>query len=96
MRMDTDTDVGGHAIPEWTTGDRLRKARELTGLDQSDFAERIGVARNTVHAYEHGATRRPRRIVLMAWADATGVDYEWLRTGLSRGGRGGAARLRVA
>jgi transcriptional regulator with XRE-family HTH domain len=69
------------AIPQWTTGDRLRKAREQTGLGRSDFADELGVSRNTVMNYESGRTQRHARIVLRAWALRTGVPFEWLRTG---------------
>lgn len=68
-------------VPTWTVGDRLRKARELTGLDAVEFADAIGVHRDTVANYEKGNTSRPRRVVLNAWAARTGVDYEWLMTG---------------
>lgn len=69
-------------VPEWTVGDRLRKARETTGLNQSHFAERLGVSRNTVSSAEAGAVQ-VRRITLNAWAMATGVPVEWLETGES-------------
>ena len=36
------------SIPEWTRGDRLRKARSLTGLTSREFAEEIGVSQKTV------------------------------------------------
>lgn len=69
-------------VPSWTIGDRLRKAREITGLDQGDFAERIGLSRNTVGSYESGRGKKPPRgIVLNAWALATGVDRHWLEHG---------------
>lgn len=67
-------------VPEWTLQDRLRKARELTGLSQGQFAERLGVSRNTVGSAESGAVE-VRRITLNAWAMATGVSIEWLMTG---------------
>lgn len=78
-RMSTQT-VG--MIPEWTVGDRLRKAREWRGLTQYELASAVGVSRNSVSNYEVGATE-PRRIVLNAWAMATGVSLNWL---LSEGG----------
>ena len=34
--------------PQWTVGDRLRKAREMIGLDRAELAEQIGISRNTV------------------------------------------------
>lgn len=68
-------------IPEWTLGDRLRKARQALGLEVGPFAERIGVSRNTVTSYEKDQVTRPRKIVLNAWTLATGVDRAWLETG---------------
>jgi transcriptional regulator with XRE-family HTH domain len=64
-------------IPQWTTADRLRKARELAGYEQASLALELGVAKNTVSNYERG-TVRPRRPVLVAWAMATGVALDWL------------------
>lgn len=64
-------------IPIWTTGERLAKARSLTGLTQAQFAERIGISRGSVVNYEGDATT-PRRVVLNAWAAETGVPVEWL------------------
>lgn len=67
-------------IPEFTLADRLRKAREITGLNQRDFANEIGVNRNSVGNYETGMTK-PRPVVLRAWALRTGVPAMWLETG---------------
>lgn len=67
-------------IPQWTMADRLRKARELTGLDQGEFAERCEISRQAVGNYESGR-RNPRGLYLRAWAEATGVPVEWLETG---------------
>jgi transcriptional regulator with XRE-family HTH domain len=64
-------------IPVWTLADRLQKARETSGLDQFELAERMGISRRSVSNYERGVTR-PRVIVLNAWAMATGVDRHWL------------------
>lgn len=72
------TPVGG--VPEWTIGDRLRKARETADIGPTEMADRIGISRNSVANYEHGRTK-PRTIVLNAWALATGVAREWLETG---------------
>ena len=70
----------GSRIPEFTLADRLRKVRELTGLDQEAFGAKIDVSRQTVSTYELGL-RKPRRIVLKAWATAGGVALEWIETG---------------
>lgn len=72
------TPVGG--VPEWTIADRLRKAREHAQMDKGEFAEKIGISRNSVGNYENGHTV-PRTIVINAWAFATGVPREWLETG---------------
>ena len=73
-------DVGAGHIPVWTRADRLRKARESAGLDQTTLGERIGVSRGTVSNAERG-TVEPRRAVIMAWAMATGVPLRWIDTG---------------
>lgn len=70
----------GHVIPRFTQGDRLRKARELTGLNTRDFADRLGVSPMTVNSAENDR-RAVRTITLRAWAMATGVPVEWLETG---------------
>ena len=74
-----NTDTTGH-VPEWSITDRLRKARELTGLDQTEFADLIGVSRGTVSSYERGADTH-KRPYLLAWAIGSGVSLEWLITG---------------
>lgn len=67
-------------IPEWTLGDRLRKARQLTGLGTREFADKIGVSHGTITNAE-GDRHGVRRITLNAWSLATGVPVEWLQTG---------------
>ena len=67
-------------IPKFDLNDRLRKARETADLDQTQLAELIGVSRNSVSAAERGASK-PRKPVLIAWAFATRVPFEWLVTG---------------
>ncbi len=69
-------------MPEFTVSDRLRKAREHAGMEQAELAELMGVARNTVSNNEKGKVA-PRRIVMKAWALATGVSPQWLETGIA-------------
>lgn len=69
-------------IPTFTLGDRLRKAREVTGMSQVEFAEHIGIGRSTVQSYENGTTS-PKQIALKAWAMATGVPFHWLAWGMT-------------
>jgi DNA-binding XRE family transcriptional regulator len=71
----------GTVIPQWTQGDRLRKARSLTGMTSREFAETRGVSLNTIVAAEVDK-RKVRKITLRAWAMATGVSVEWLETGV--------------
>lgn len=66
--------------PQWTLGDRLRKAREHAGLQQAELADEIGIARRSLITYESDRTA-PKRPVLLAWAMRTGVDSRWLETG---------------
>jgi transcriptional regulator with XRE-family HTH domain len=80
------TDQIGNVVPAWTVGDRLRKARETSGLEQGPFAEKIGVSRGTVSNYERGTTSNYKLIVLRAWALATGVALEWIETGVHPSG----------
>lgn len=67
-------------IPEWSSGDRFRKARSLTGLTVQEFSERVGISPKSVNNYE-GDKVTPRKVVTRAWALATGVPVEWLETG---------------
>lgn len=74
-------DIGhGLVIPQFSLGDRMRKSREVTGLDQTDFAEELGISRASVSNHERGVSH-PRKIVLKAWALRCGVPLLWLETG---------------
>lgn len=75
-------------VPAWTVGDRLRKAREHAGLKQQELADAIGIARGSVTNYESDK-HPPRKIVLNAWAMATGVSPVWLETGEGQPGAPG-------
>ena len=82
----TTSPHGDYADLQPSIGDRLRLTRERrTGLDQAAFAEHIGVSRGTVSNYERdhlpGGPRQ--RLVLNAWAQATGTTREWLETGVA-------------
>jgi len=79
--MTTGTVTIAGTVPQWTTRDRLRKAREITGQSQAEFAKDLGVSRGTVKNYESGAISAYRRPTLLAWAMRSGVPLEWLLTG---------------
>ena len=80
-------------IPTFTVGDRLRKARECTGLDQAAFAAELGVSRQTVSNNESGRTH-PSRLVIRQWSLRTGVPLAWLESGKvpAEGGGGGGVQ----
>lgn len=67
-------------IPAWTLADRLRKAREVAGLDQNELAQVLEISRNSVGNAESGKVH-PRKITLSQWALRTGVPLEWLLSG---------------
>lgn len=79
----TTQQTGGPAgfIPEWTRGDRLRKARTELGLTTREFADTIGVSQKTVTDAENDR-RAMRKILLNAWSLATGVPVLWLDKGV--------------
>lgn len=68
-------------VPQWTIGDRLRKARSLTGLTTHQFADEIGVSQKTVSDAECDKRGVPRKILLNAYAMRTGVPVAWLVNG---------------
>ncbi len=68
----------GGAVPSFTVNDRCEKAREYAGLSQEELAEIIGVHRQTVGHYELGTVKTLKVLVLRAWAEACGVDPDWL------------------
>ncbi len=72
----------------------MRKARELTGLGQREFADKIGVSHQTITNAEKGH-RAVRKITMNAWSLATGLPVEWLRDGIEpgSGGPGGGQPL---
>jgi transcriptional regulator with XRE-family HTH domain len=76
--MSTAYDNG--TAPEILVRHRLRIAREAAGLEQTELAAAIGTTRTTISATESGRSN-PRRILLNAWALATGVPITWILTG---------------
>lgn len=71
-------------VPEWTLGDRLRKARMDAGLEQDEMtalliAGQIKATRASVSSWERD-TARPRDLmrVVNKWSDITKVPAWWL------------------
>ena len=71
--------VGIGYAPEWTLGDRLRKARKQTGMTQRAFAELIGEEPSRYAQWE-ADNNRPRHLVDVAQniEGHTGVSAAWL------------------
>ena len=80
--MSASTHGKAGTIPELTLGWRLRMARETTGMGLREFAAAIGVAPDTLTSAEKDR-RKVGPITINAYALATGVDREWLETGVS-------------
>ncbi|WP_179516238.1 helix-turn-helix domain-containing protein [Microbacterium sp. JAI119] len=66
----------------WTLGELLAKARKDAGLDQTQLAAAVGVARNSLSNYETGRSM-PQFDVTARIAAACGVSLEWLATGVN-------------
>ena len=60
------TQHGSSFVPEFSLGDRLRKARESTGLTVREFADEIGVSHGTITNAE-GDKRAVRPITIKLW-----------------------------
>ncbi|MGQ7788750.1 helix-turn-helix domain-containing protein, partial [Nesterenkonia sp. K-15-9-6] len=86
--MTIATDFG--VVPEWSQGDRFRKAREMVGLSQPELAEELGISTATVSKAERGS--KVRKTTLMSWAMRTGVNPVWLETGRAPSPGGDGAR----
>lgn len=59
---------------------RLKELRKKLNLTQQDFADKIGVKRNTITNYEVGL-RFPSNSVISLICREFNVNEEWLRTG---------------
>ena len=60
---------------------RIKKIRQNAGMTQREFADRIGVSRNTIAAYETDA-RVPIDAIIVSICREFTVNEDWLRTGL--------------
>jgi transcriptional regulator with XRE-family HTH domain len=60
--------------------ERMMQARQLLGLNQVKFAEKIKVRSSYISAIESGARRVNDRIIKMV-SMSLGVSEEWLKTG---------------
>ncbi len=70
-------------LPVWTFSDKIRKARDIAGLNQKAFAERVDLSPSSLAAYETGrATPRFRDVGQLAKRIqlATGIPAAWFLT----------------
>ncbi|WP_181723249.1 helix-turn-helix domain-containing protein [Nocardia gipuzkoensis] len=65
MAISASRATGVKMIPAWEFSDRLRKARQTTGLDQKAFAENLGVTPGSYAGWESGRSK-PRDQVAVA------------------------------
>lgn len=61
--------------------ERLRKLRKTLDLTQQEFADRLGLKRNTIGQYEIGRNP-PIDAVIISICREFNVSEEWLRTGV--------------
>jgi transcriptional regulator with XRE-family HTH domain len=80
VTMTSTGEVVDYVVPEFTVADRLRKARQVAGIDQGRMAEILLRTRNTIGNYENGRTL-PKWRVLKRWAETCHVSVGWLVTG---------------
>ena len=60
--------------------DRIKLLRKELGLTQQEFADKIGLKRNSVASYEIGRNT-PMDAVILSICREFNVNEEWLRTG---------------
>lgn len=64
-----------------TLGERVRRLRQSRGLTQAALGKLVGMSQQTVHTIEQGDSQRPRRLLELARALGSSVDYLTYGTG---------------
>ncbi len=59
---------------------RIKELRKSLGLNQTEFADKLGIATSTISCYELG-TRVPSDAIIKSICREYGVNETWLRTG---------------
>lgn len=60
--------------------DRIKELRKVLGLTQQKFADRLGLKRQTIAAYEIGNIE-PSESTLLLICKEFAINYDWLRNG---------------
>ncbi len=60
-------------------GSRIKECRKEFGMTLDDVAQRVGVAKSTIQRYEAGIITTPKLPVLVAIANAFGVNEGWIK-----------------
>lgn len=63
------------ALPVWSLGDRLGKARRFADLTQDQMAHRLRIGRRSIARYE--ASDNPPRPIVLSYSAITGVPLWW-------------------
>ena len=79
--MNTPQSESVAPTPIDTIGDRIRKARETRGLNQSELGRMVNMSSQAINLIESGTTKSPTPGNLLAIADALGVTMRELITG---------------
>ena len=61
--------------------ERIKDLRKFLKLTQDDFAEKLGLARNSIASYESGR-RTPNDAIIKLICREFNVDYFWLTEGI--------------
>jgi transcriptional regulator with XRE-family HTH domain len=69
----------GQITDVMTLAERMKQAREKSGLTQTELAKKVGVSQGTIANLESGFRKQPRN--LLALARALNVDADWLDGG---------------
>lgn len=67
----------GGALPRWSVGDRLAKARKHAGIGSQQMADKLGCSRTTISNYESERSPVPKSVVI-AWSTLTRVPEWWI------------------
>jgi len=83
-RAEAEAEKGWYDDSIATFGDRLAAAREAVGLTQAGLADKLGVRKKTIEAWEYDM-KEPRANRLQMLSGMLNVSLMWLMTGEGEG-----------